>query len=46
VEAEALAKTESSIQRRIERAKFPWIKRLEEFDFGYQPSYAQKKRRV
>lgn len=42
VEEEVLAKTESSIQRRIQTAKFPQIKTLEGFDFGYQPSINEK----
>ncbi|MCD6456907.1 MAG: IS21-like element helper ATPase IstB [Methanophagales archaeon] len=38
VEEETLAKTDRSINRRIQTAKFPWTKTLEEFDFSFQPS--------
>lgn len=42
VEEEVLAKTESSINRRIQTAKFPQIKTLEGFDFSYQPGINEK----
>lgn len=42
IEEEVLAKTESSINRRIQTAKFPQIKTLEGFDFSYQPSINER----
>lgn len=43
VEEETLAKTDRSINRRIQTAKFPWTKSLEEFDFSFQPSIDEEK---
>jgi DNA replication protein DnaC len=43
VEEETLAKTDRSINRRIQTAKFPWQKTLEEFDFSFQPSVDEEK---
>lgn len=43
IEEETLAKTDRSINRRIQTAKFPWIKTLEEFDFSFQPSIDEEK---
>lgn len=37
VEAECLARTDRSIRARIQKAKFPFIRTLEAFDFGFQP---------
>jgi DNA replication protein DnaC len=37
VEAEVLSKTERSIARRISKAKFPFVRTLESFDFSFQP---------
>ena len=37
-EEENLAKIDRSINRRIQTAKFPWQKTLEEFDFPFQSS--------
>lgn len=37
VDEEAAAKTERSINARIAKAKFPALKTLETFDFGFQP---------
>lgn len=42
-EEETLAKTDRSINRRIQTAKFPWKKTLEEFDFSFQPSINEEK---
>ena len=42
VEAEVLSKIDRSINRRIQIAGFPQIKRLEEFDFSYQPQIDEK----
>lgn len=38
VEQEYLAQTERSINARIAKAKFPFIRNLEDFDFPFQPS--------
>lgn len=38
VEAELADKTDRSVNARIARARFPWLRTLEEFDFGFQPS--------
>lgn len=38
VEQEYLARTERSINARIAKAKFPFIRHLEDFDFAFQPS--------
>jgi len=43
VEEENLAKTDRSINRRIQTAKFPWIKTVEEFDFSFQPSVDEER---
>ncbi len=43
VEEETLAKTNRSINRRIQTAKFPWVKTIEEFDFSFQPSVDEEK---
>lgn len=43
IEEETLAKTDRSINRRIQTAKFPWTKSLEEFDFSFQPSIDEEK---
>lgn len=37
LELEVLSKIDKSINRRIQMAGFPQIKKLEEFDFSYQP---------
>lgn len=38
VESELADKTDRSVNARIARARFPWLRTLEEFDFGFQPS--------
>lgn len=43
IEEETLAKTDRSINRRIQTAKFPWAKSLEEFNFSFQPSIDEEK---
>ena len=42
VEQQILTKIEGSINRKTQRASFPQIKRLEEFDFSYQPKINEK----
>lgn len=42
VEQETLSKIDRSINRRIQLASFPQVKRLEEFDFSYQPQLDEK----
>ncbi|HMQ70651.1 MAG TPA: IS21-like element helper ATPase IstB [Ignavibacteria bacterium] len=42
VEQQILTKIEGSINRKTQRAFFPQIKRLEEFDFTYQPKINEK----
>jgi DNA replication protein DnaC len=37
LEAQVLSKIERSVNRKMQLASFPHIKRLEEFDFSYQP---------
>jgi DNA replication protein DnaC len=42
MEAEVLARTETGTQRRIEQARFPEIRRLEDYDFKFQPTLDRK----
>jgi DNA replication protein DnaC len=42
VEAEALSKIDRSINRRIQLSGFPMIRKIEEFDFSYQPKLDEK----
>lgn len=42
VEQEILSKTDRSINRKIQIAKFPRISTIEEFDFAFQPSINDK----
>lgn len=42
LEEEVLSKIERSINRKMQIAAFPQIKRLEEFDFSYQPKINEK----
>ena len=42
LEQEVSQKTESSVQRRVSTAKFPFVKTLEEFDFSFQPTLNEK----
>lgn len=42
LEIEVLSKIERSINRKMQIAGFPQIKRLEEFDFSYQPQLNEK----
>lgn len=42
LEIEVLSKVERSINRKMQIAGFPQIKRLEEFDFTYQPKINEK----
>lgn len=42
LEQEVLSKIERSVNRRIQLATFPQIKRLEEFDFTWQPKINEK----
>jgi len=42
VEQEVLSKIDRSINRKIQIAGFPQIKRLEEFDFSFQPQLDEK----
>lgn len=42
IEQEVLSKIDRSINRKIQIAGFPQIKRLEEFDFSYQPQLDEK----
>lgn len=42
LEKEVSNKTNTSVQRRISSAKFPFTKTLEEFDFSFQPSLNEK----
>ena len=39
LEQQVLTKIDRSINRRIQIAGFPAIKRLDEFDFSYQPQF-------
>ena len=42
LETEVLGKIERSINRKLQIAGFPQIKRLEEFDFSFQPKINEK----
>lgn len=42
VESEALSKLDRSINRRIQLAGFPFIRKIDEFDFSYQPKLDEK----
>ena len=42
LEAQVLTKMERSVNRKMQMAGFPDIKRLEEFDFSYQPQINEK----
>jgi DNA replication protein DnaC len=42
VEMEALSKLDRSINRRIQLSGFPMIRKIEEFDFSYQPKLDEK----
>jgi len=42
VESEAMSKLDRSINRRIQMADFPFIRKIEEFDFSYQPKLDEK----
>jgi DNA replication protein DnaC len=42
LEQEILSKIERSVNRRIQLATFPQVKRLEEFDFTFQPKINEK----
>lgn len=42
LEIEVLSKIERSINRKMQIAGFPQVKRLEEFDFSYQPKINEK----
>lgn len=42
LEDELKRKTEASIKTKLSKAKFPYVKTLEEFDFSFQPSLNEK----
>lgn len=42
VEQQIITKMDGSVNRKMQRASFPQIKRLEEFDFSYQPKINEK----
>ncbi len=42
IEAEVFTKTERSIQRKIQNAKFPFVKTMEQFDFAFQPQLDER----
>lgn len=42
LEQEVLSKIERSVNRRVQLATFPQLKRLEEFDFSFQPKINEK----
>lgn len=42
IEMEATDKTERSLHARLQKARFPAMKTLEEFDFSFQPSINEK----
>jgi DNA replication protein DnaC len=41
IEEEVLAKTERSVNTRVNKARFPGLKTIESFDFGFQPSISE-----
>lgn len=43
LENEVLRKKNSSYKARVDRAKFPYIKELDSFDFSFQPTLDEKK---
>jgi DNA replication protein DnaC len=42
IESEMISKTDRSINRRLQTSGFPQLKRLEEFDFSFQPQIDEK----
>lgn len=42
LEEEEKRKTDSSVKAKIGKAKFPFVKTIEEFDFGFQPNFKEK----
>jgi len=42
LEEELRGKTERSVRTKIQKARFPYVKTLEEFDFCFQPSLGEK----
>lgn len=42
LEEELKRKNEGTVKTKINKARFPFIKTLEEFDFGFQPSLREK----
>lgn len=42
LEQELRGKTERSVRTKIHKARFPFLKTLEEFDFSFQPSLGEK----
>ena len=42
VEQQIITKMDGSVNRKMQIASFPQIKRLEEFDFSYQPKLNEK----
>ena len=43
---EVAAKTSKNVTMRTAMARFPFVKSLETFDFGYQPSIDKKQARI
>ena len=46
LEAQVINKTERSVNRKMQVASFPHLKRLEEFDFSYQPKINENIRSI
>jgi DNA replication protein DnaC len=42
LQQQVIARVDNSINARIKKATFPWLKSLEEFDFGFQPQLDEK----
>ena len=42
LQQQVIARLDNSINARIQKANFPWIKSLEEFDFSFQPQLDEK----
>jgi DNA replication protein DnaC len=42
LQQQVIARVDNSINARIKKANFPWLKTLEEFDFSFQPQLDEK----
>jgi len=42
LQQQVIARVDNSVNARIKKANFPWLKKLEEFDFSFQPQLDEK----